>query len=82
MFIVDWINRIFKRPAIRLDSYFDDPWASLEFVEITRQYKIALISTEWQTIMAVVVDNDDDAHNLEQSEDFIKWITGWTEVPA
>ena len=82
MFIVDWINRIFKRPAIRLDSYFDDPLVSLEFVEITRQYKIALISTEWQTIMAVVVDNEDAAHNLEQSEDFIKWITGWTEVPA
>lgn len=51
-------------------------WAPID----KRWYKIALVYTKVRTIIAIVVESDEDAAEIEQTEDFIKWITDWIEV--
>lgn len=53
---------------------------AFEPIDNYRWYKIALVWTKVRNIVAIVVDSDEDAVKLEQSEDFIKWICSWVEV--
>lgn len=46
----------------------------------TRRYKIAMVYTKWRTIVSIVVDSEEDEIELEQNENFIKWISSWIEV--